>query len=113
MKEMRYNYSDFLHVVDSETVLAMLEKTSTRFKLYEGVRIGEIQAANGGDISCWAWIAGEKNIADWVTRSKNPGDLNEASEWFSGPSYMSKPVEEWGLQFGVHTEEVLPGEKNT
>ena len=39
-----------LQVLDSETVLSMINKTSTRFKVYEGVRIGEIQAATDGDV---------------------------------------------------------------
>ena len=57
---MRYNFDpqQIIHITDSETVLAMLQKTSTRFKLYEGVRVGEIQAASNGDVSNWAWIRG-------------------------------------------------------
>ena len=44
-KEMRFTFEKVLQIVDSETVLCMLNKTSTRFKVYEGERIGEIQAA--------------------------------------------------------------------
>ena len=44
-KEMRYNFSRVYQLVDSETVLKMMNKKSTRFKLYEGVRIGELQSA--------------------------------------------------------------------
>ena len=55
-KEMRFNFGRALHIVDSETVLNMINKTSTPFKVYEGVmiRIGEIQAATNGGVSCWA-----------------------------------------------------------
>jgi hypothetical protein len=93
-KEMRYNFNmkESLHLTDSETVLGMLQKTSTRFKLYEGVRVGEIQAATNGDISSWRWIRGEDNISDWLTRGKNPKELSPTSQWFLGPSFMSKPV---------------------
>ena len=92
----------------------MLQKTSTRFNIYEGVRVGEVQASTGGDVSCWAWIPGEKNIADWVTRGKNPEEISAESEWFSGPSYMTKSIEEWGLKFGKPDEEqLLPGEKKS
>ena len=57
-KEMRFNFGRVLHIVGSETVLNMINKTSTPFKVYEGVmiRIGEIQAAANGGVSCWAWI---------------------------------------------------------
>ena len=43
--EMRYTFKRILHLVDSETVLHMINKTSCRFKVYEGVRLGEIQSA--------------------------------------------------------------------
>ena len=39
-KEMRFDFERVLQIVDSETVLSMIHKTSTRFKVYEGVRIG-------------------------------------------------------------------------
>ena len=52
-KEMRFKFSRTLQIVDSETVLNMLHKTSTRFKVYEGVRIGEVQSATGGNMQEW------------------------------------------------------------
>ena len=113
-KEMRYNFNpqEIIHITDSETVLAMLQKTSTRFKLYEGVRVGEIQAASNGDVSDWAWIRGEDNIADWVTRGKDINSLGPNSEWFLGPAFMEKPIEDWGLKRGnFKSLQSLPGEK--
>ena len=113
LKESRYKFTNFIHIIDSETVLSMLQKTSTRFNIYEGVRIGEIQASTDGDVSCFAWLPGDKNISDWLTRGKNPEEISSDSEWFSGPSYMKKPIEEWGLKFGKPEEEqLLPGEKS-
>lgn len=55
-KEMSFEFEEVLQYVDSKTVLSMINKTSTRFRVYEGVRIGEIQAATNGDMSCWASI---------------------------------------------------------
>ena len=49
----------------------MIHKMSTRFCVYKGVRIGEIQAATEGDVSCWGWVPGHENIADWVTRPRS------------------------------------------
>ena len=43
--ETRFDFQRVLQLVDSSTVLSMVNKTSTRFKVYEGVRIGEIHAA--------------------------------------------------------------------
>ena len=47
---MRYKFERVIHLIDSETVLNQLNRTSYRFKVYEGVRIGEIQAATSGDM---------------------------------------------------------------
>jgi len=110
-KEMRFGFERVLQIVDSETVLNMINKTSTRFKVYEGVRIGEIQAATKGDMSCWAWMSGQYNTADWLTRGRTPQELNKQSHWWNGPPILYKPVEEWGLKFGLQKEEALPGEK--
>ena len=110
-KEMRFDFDTVLQIVDSETVLNMINKTSTRFKVYEGVRIGEIQAATNGDVSCWAWMSGQHNIADWLTRGRAPEELNEESHWWNGPPILYKPVDEWGRKFGLQKEEPLPGEK--
>ena len=52
--EMRFDFERVLQLVDSETVLSMINKISTRFKVYEGVRIEEIQEATDGDLSSWA-----------------------------------------------------------
>ena len=77
--EMRFDFKRVLQLVDSETVLSMINKISTRFKVYKGVRIGEIQAATDGDLSSWAWISGEDNMADWLTGGRIPDQLGEDS----------------------------------
>jgi len=110
-REMRFDFERILHLVDSETVLNMVNKTSTRFKVFEGVRIGEIQASTQGDMSDWAWLPGSKNTADWLTRGKVPCELGPESEWWLGPSILYKELSEWGLKFGLQREIVLPGEK--
>ena len=114
-KELRQKFSKVLHLVDSETVLSMIKKVSHRFKLYEGVRIGEIQAATEGDMSSWAWLPGSQNISDWATRCKSPQDIGPESSWFQGPSFLYLPEEEWKLKFTCNTpdSELSPGEKKS
>ena len=56
-QEARFHFKRILQIVDSETVLNMINKTSIRIKVYEGVRLGEIQAAAEGDMSYWAWMS--------------------------------------------------------
>ena len=89
----------------------MLNKTSTRFKVYEGVRIGEIQAATNGDMSEWAWLPGIQNTADWLTRGREPNELDQDSDWMNGPPMLYKPFEEWDIKFGGTSCGELPGEK--
>lgn len=109
--EMRFKFAKVLHIVDSETVLCMINKVSTRFKVYEGVRIGEIQSATNGDMSSWAWISGKSNTADQVTRARLPKDLGADSEWWTGSPVLYTPFSEWNLKYGVQKNEELPGEK--
>ena len=97
-KEMRFQFDSVHQLVDSETVLCMLNKVSTRFKLYEGIRVGEIQSATDGDMTCWSWVKGEHNVADWLTRCKDPEQLNPQSEWWKGPAFLYKPEEDWGVK---------------
>ena len=111
-KECRYSFSNILHLIDSETVLKMIHKVSTRFKVYEGVRVGEIQAATEGDLSCWGWVPGKLNIADWVTRCHSPKDLGAESDWYKGPVFLYRPMSEWDVKFHPGSSDgPLPGEK--
>lgn len=110
--EMRYGFQEILQLVDSETVLCMLNKLSTRFKLYEGVRVGEVQAATNGDMTCWKWIEGKQNISDWLTRGRAPCQLDDQSQWWRGPDFLYEPMEQWDIRSYDDTKSrQLPGEK--
>ena len=97
--EMRINFEKVIHLVDSLTVHSMLLKTSTRFQIYEGARIGEIQAATKGDMSEWAWLPGSDNVADHVTRGLDPENLTRESSWWNGPDILYKELEDWGIRY--------------
>ena len=71
----------------------MLNKFSTRFRLYEGVRIGEIEAATEGNMTDWHWIRGEENCADWITRGLTPSQIGPDSRWWKGPEFLYRPVQ--------------------
>ena len=45
------------------------------------------------------------------TRGRIPDQLGEDSHWWNGPPILYKPIEEWGLKFGMQKKEGLPGEK--
>ena len=60
-----------IHLVVSSTVLCYLHKEDQKLKPFEGVRVAEIQAAGkfkDGLLQEWAWIDGENNPGDWVTK---------------------------------------------
>lgn len=111
-KKMRLEFEEVWQIVDSETVLTMINNTSTRFKVYEVVRIGEIQVATNGDMSCWAWMSGYHNPADTLTRRRTPEELNQDSHRWNGPPILYKPVKEWRPQSGLQ-KEALPQEMSS
>ena len=112
-KEMRIKFSNVVHLVDSETVLHMLHKDSTRFKLYEGVRLGEIQSSCNGNMTEWQWVSGESNIADWVSRGRCPNDLGPGTEWIQGPFFLQEDKSKWPVKSHsqLGKQSLLPGEK--
>ena len=66
-------FSRVIHLVDSSTVLGYLHKDDAKLKPYKGVRVAEVQAAGEfeeGRLKDWAWMEGEYNPADWVTKPK-------------------------------------------
>ena len=111
-EESRFEFEKVHHLIDSETVLRQLQKVAHRFRVYEGVRIGEIQSATGGNMEEWAWISGKVNVADLTTRPQLPSAIGEGSEWINGPQFLYLPEAEWPVKRSSHgNEELLPGEK--
>ena len=112
-EESRFEFSKVHHLIDSETVLCQLYKTASRFQVFEGVRIGEIQAAMKGDLSEWAWIAGTENAGDLATRPQLPSALGPDSVWQRGPDFLYLPEEQWPVKRNPHVNdnEPSPGEK--
>ena len=113
-KEMRLTFDSVLHLIDSATVLCMINKLSTRFRLYEGVRIGEIQAATDGNLTEWKWIAGKENCADWITRGLSPQQIDSTSEWWNGPKFLYQDHSLWDVKCYdqvAQKKDILPGEK--
>ena len=107
----RYEFEKVIHLIDSETVLCQVNSVATRFKVYEGTRVGEIQSTCSGDMSSWYWVSTEQNIADWNTRGKLPVELGLGSVWQEGPAFMTKPFEEWPVKSIDQIRKELPSEE--
>ena len=80
---------------------AVVQKESYEFNTFAVVRVGEIQ--EGTDPKDWYWTEGEHNIADWLTRGKQPGDIHMDSIWQRGPDFLKLPEPEWPIT-GVYSD---------
>ena len=108
-EEVRYTFTAVYHIVDSEIVKAMISKESYGFNTFAANRTGEIQQKT--DLQEWFWIAGELNIADWVTRGKSPEELGPCSVWQTGPEFLKQPVQEWPVSSKTSVEKLLERHK--
>ena len=93
--EMRYDFKEVYHLVDSEIVKAMVNKSSYGFNIFAANRIDEIRETTHPEE--WLGTAGVNNIADWITRGKSPKEISRESEWQQGLEYLTKPIEEWPI----------------
>ena len=96
IKEMSLIFTRTHFIVDSEIVRAMIQKESYGFNTFAGVRIGEIQSTTNKED--WHWLEGSLNIADIISRGKNPGELDIGSEWQSGPRFLQEAEEQWPIK---------------
>ena len=96
VKECRFKFSRVYFLVDSEIVLAMVQKDSYIFGTFVGSRVAEIQRST--DLTCWFWVEGALNVADWVTRPRLPEEIGHGSIWQDGPEFLCSPEEEWPIQ---------------
>ena len=60
--------------VDSQMVHAMVRKESYGFNTFAVTRVGEIQSGTNAEDGYW--VAGQQNIADWLTRGKRPEEID-------------------------------------
>ena len=106
-EEVRFEISKEVFIVDSQVVRSMIKRHSYGFNTFVAVRIGEIQETT--DTDSWYWINGCNNIADWITRRKNPEELDEKSMWQAGPGFMKTQISLWQIEHSIF-EGPLPEE---
>lgn len=95
-KHCHINVKQWIHFVDSQTILAAIQKDSYGYQTFVANRIGEIQKA--GQVEDWRWIEGKRNIADILTRGATPEEINEGSEWQQGPEFLKFPETDWPMK---------------
>ena len=94
--EIRFKIEKKYFLIDSQVIKGMIDKESFVFNTFVAVRLGEIQSSTTA--KDWYWIDGHYNIADWITRGKKPSELGACSEWQNGPTFLSKPEEQWPVK---------------
>ena len=104
-RELRYQFTGCLHLVDPKIVHAMAQKESYGFKTFAATRIGEIQS--GTNPKDWCWVASKQNIVDQLTRGKKPNKIELNSAWQKGPDFLKLPESEWPIN-RVCTLQELP-----
>ena len=97
--ESRFQIQKKYFIVDSEVVRSMVQKQSYGFNTFVAVRIGEIQEYT--DPTQWYWIDSESNIADWITRDREPSEIGRSSTWQMGPSFLCTEEDTWPTRNSV------------
>lgn len=78
---------------DSKTVIAWIRSDHRRYKQFVALRIGEILETT--EIEDWRWIPSNENVADDATKDNGVSSLQSSSRWFTGPSFLVLPENEW------------------
>ena len=78
-RKWRHRFTRCLHIVDSQMVHAMVQKESYRYNTFAATRNGEIQSGTNPDD--WCWVVSKQNIADQLTRGKEPNEIYLNSAW--------------------------------
>ena len=94
-KECRYHFEKIYHIIDSQIVHAMIQKSSYGFNTFAATGIGEIQ--EGTNPTNWYWVGSKYNIADFLTRGRKPDDSGLESIWQKGPDFLKKAEDKWPI----------------
>jgi len=78
---------------DSTIVLAWVQGSPRRFKVYVGNRVTQILDLTPAD--CWRHVRSEDNPADCASRGIFPSELIDHDLWWKGPPWLLLPTAEW------------------
>lgn len=80
---------------DARDVMCWLKSDHRKYSQFVAFRVGEILETT--DVSEWHWLPGKSNVADEGTKWNGQHSLDVSSRWFSGPTFLSRPKEEWTI----------------
>ncbi|XP_075158086.1 uncharacterized protein LOC142231359 [Haematobia irritans] len=96
---------------DSITALSWIRGESSRWNVYVGNRVAEVQRYS--NISEWFYISTHDNPADCASRGIAPLELVHHKLWWSGPDWLCLPPTEWPQQPEHNYETNLEKKKKT
>ncbi|XP_065371866.1 uncharacterized protein LOC135963802 [Calliphora vicina] len=88
--------SNVFYWTDSTTVLSWIRGQSSRWPVYVGNRVAEIQRRS--HTSQWRYISTRENPADCASRGISSNELVEHELWWHGPKWLTEPSENWPKQ---------------
>ena len=112
LKETNLKFSKVYQLVDSSTVLGYLHKHCGLYKIWEAIRVSEIQSTNvfkDGRLIPFAWIGTKDNPADWCTKPRPVKDLEPDGFWQTGPQFLQLEESDWPIKLTYRTDK-LEGE---
>ncbi|XP_053985485.1 uncharacterized protein LOC128879935 [Hylaeus volcanicus] len=93
---------------DSTVVLAWIKVHPSRWKPFVAHRVAEIQSEPG---ICWYHVGTHENPADLATRGISSQDLRHSDLWWSGPSWIINPPDQWPVSSVPEPPTLLPEER--
>lgn len=88
--------SNIFYWTDSTTVLSWIRGQSSRWPVYVGNRVAEIQRRS--QTAQWRYISTRDNPADCASRGISPEELIQHELWWNGPKWLTEPQEKWPKQ---------------
>lgn len=89
---------------DSMVTLAWIRGSPSRWKVFVGNRVSEIQTIT--EIEDWNHISSEENPADVLSRGVAINGLIEHKLWWHGPTFLERDQSEWELGEQEHEGEI-------
>lgn len=93
---------------DSEITLFRIRSHPSKFNLYVGTRISEIQRLT--PVESWNFIPTKLNPADILSRGCMPNDLMDHELWWHGPDFLLGPRENWPNQQKFRRQDLVDEE---
>lgn len=81
---------------DSEINVFRIKNAASKFNVYVGTRIGDIQEKTNP--LSWQHLKSADNPADYVSRGIAPTELKNLSMWWHGPPFILKDPKTWPSQ---------------